>query len=116
VTFTDPSPPPLLAVSDALERATDTYCAALDSEAEAQNEYLKLHSIAYLAAANEGVAATMRDKHAQAQPAVVTARCAWNLAEAASKRCRAKVSELESRLMAHQSALKYYGANDGGIR
>ena len=94
---------PLLSISDALERATDEWVTALDAEAEAENEYLRKHAVAYARAAADGVAATMRDKHAQAQPDVVEARCAFNLAAARSKACRAKCQQLESRVNASQS-------------
>ena len=76
---------PLLDVSARLEKATDAYATAFDAEADAENEYLRKHAIAYAKAAAEGVAATMRDKHANAQPDVVEARCAFNLASARSK-------------------------------
>lgn len=109
MTFSDPSHP-LLDVSAALERATDEYVAAIDGEAEAENAYLRAHAIAYAKAAVEGVAATMRDKFANAQPEVVEARCAFNMAAARAKACRAKCQQLESRVNASQSYFRLVGA------
>lgn len=105
MSFSEPSHP-LLDVARLLERATDELVVALDLDAEAENAFLRVHSVAYLSA---DVAATVRGKWADAQPDVVTARCAWNLTAARSKACRAKCSELEARLGSSQSYFRLVG-------
>jgi len=105
VTWNDEFAPthPLLDLSHQLEEATDAYVRALDEEAEAENEYLRKHATAYALAAHEGVASTVRSKHADASPSVVEAKTVWNLAVARAKATRAKCQSIEARLNGAQS-------------
>lgn len=114
--FADPIEPPqfsgdtlLERVSRAHEEACDAWADAIDDAASAENAYLAVHSKAWAYAVEDGVAATVRDKHCNAQPDVCEARQAWNRAVAAEKRYRVKASELENRLtavMAHQRFIR----------
>jgi chromosome condensin MukBEF ATPase and DNA-binding subunit MukB len=107
--FTVPTHP-LLDLSDALERATDAYMVALDEEAEAENAYLREFHVAYAVVCGQGIAVTARKHEAENVAQVVEARCVWNLAVARVKSARAKCSELEARLTAHQSYFRLVGA------
>lgn len=96
-------------VARAYEAAIDRAADAYDAEAEAENEYLRLHATAWAMAVEDQIAATVRDKHCQVQPEVVKARMAWNRAIAQRKRCTDKSRELENRLtavMAHNRFMR----------
>lgn len=96
-------------VARSYEEAIDQYGKACMETAEAENAYLRLHSLAWAQAVEEGVAATVRDKHCNSQKDVCEARMEWNRAQASEKRWRAKANELENRLtacMAHQRFIR----------
>lgn len=105
---------PLLRLARKLEEATDAYTAALDAEAVAENGYLQSYARAFTEGRLDGLAVTILDKAAQV--AATDARMAWNIAAARTKACRAKINELEHRLSAGQSHLKYLGIADGNGR
>lgn len=90
---------PLLSVAAALEEATDEYREALDSEAVAENAFKKSWAVTFLT--EDKIAATMRHKFAEAK--ADDKRAEWAVATARVKRAKAKVDELQSRLMAFQS-------------
>jgi hypothetical protein len=105
---------PLLRLSRQLEEATDAYTAALDAEAEAENAYLKCYAAAFTIGREDGLPVTILDKASQV--AATDERTIWNRCVARTKACRAKISELEHRLSAGQSHLKYLGIADGNGR
>lgn len=108
--FLDPHPVEgaLGVLSDALERATDEYVAACNATAEAENAYLRAFHREWNLAL--GVAVTARAKHVDAQGEPTEAKCAWNLAAAREKACRAKCEELKNRMMAAMSWQRVVGA------
>ena len=92
---------PLERIAALREEATDEYVHAIDAEAEAQNVYLKAHSVAVLTLRDEGTPAT-------ALIAIANAMCVeekwwWNVALATKRSAWAKCDELGDRLMAAQS-------------
>ena len=105
---------PLLRLSRQLEEATDAYTAALDAEAEAENAYLRAYAVAFTIGREDGLPVTILDKASQV--AATDQRTFWNRAVARTKACRAKINELEHRLSAGQSHLKYLGIADGNGR
>jgi len=105
---------PLLRLARALEDATDAYARALDAEADAENAYLRVYAAAFTMGREDGLPVTILDKASQV--AATDQRVAWNRAAARAKACRAKINELEHRLSAGQSHLKYLGIADGNGR
>lgn len=105
---------PLLRLARQLEDATDRYAEALDLEAAAENAYLLKYAVAFTEGREDGMAVSILDKASQV--AATKERLTWNRAAARTKACRAKISELEHRLSAGQSHLKYLGVADGGGR
>lgn len=95
-------------ISDALEHATDSFVSACNANAEAENAYLREFHRAW--AQSLDVAVSARAKHVDAQGAVTEAKCAWNLAQAHERACRAKCDELKHRLMASMSWQRTVGA------
>lgn len=104
----------LVDLATALEQATDAYVDALNAEAEAENAYLRSYAMAFTVGREDGLAVTILDKASQV--AATRERTVWNRAVARTKACRAKISELEHRLSAGQSHLKYLGSADGNGR
>lgn len=94
-------------VSRAYEEAVDIYGSACDRAADAENAYLREWAIGWARAVEDGVPATTRDKHVNAQPDVNAARQEWNRAQAAEKRCKAKATELAARMSAVQSHVRF---------
>lgn len=108
--FFDPMPlgdGPLGDLAAALERATDDFVAACNATAQAENAYLRAFSREYVVTT---VAMTARAKWCDSQPDVTEAKCAWNIATAREKACRAKCDELKNRLMAAMSWQRTVGA------
>lgn len=105
---------PLLRLSRQLEKYTDEYVVALDNEALAENAYLGTHARAFHMGRVSGLPATLIDKNAQVE--AYMERQQWNITIARTKACRAKINELEHRLSAGQSHLKYLGMADGNGR
>ena len=97
-------------LSELLEHATDAYVNACVEAAEAENMYLRAYHVGWAEATVDGVAATVRSKSADNRSDVVEAKCAWNLAVAREKACRAKCDELKNRLVAALSHQKMVGA------
>jgi hypothetical protein len=94
-------------ITEALEQATDAYVEACNATAVAQNEYLRLFARAYRA--HDSVAVTARPKFCDALEDVIEAKCAWNVAEARERACKAKCEELRQRLMAALSWQRLVG-------
>jgi hypothetical protein len=94
-------------ISRAYEEAIDAAGNAYDAEAVAENEYRRLHAVAWAHAVEDGIAATVRDKHCNAQKEVCEALQEWNRAVALRKRCADKARELENRLGACQSHMRF---------
>ena len=106
----DPGPQsPLLVLSNEYEKATDAFAEACDADAEAENAYLAAFSTAWAVAVEDHVATTARRHHCDAQPEVSAAKQAWNRAAATKERTKAKARELEHRIMAMQSHMKFVG-------
>lgn len=99
---------PLGDITSALERATDAYAQACNRAAHAENAYLRVFHLAWIAA--DGVAQTVKSKHCDNQADVVEARCSHNLAIAAEKAAKAKCEELRNRLMAAMSWQRTVGS------
>lgn len=102
--FFDPVSPfdgPLQEIADALEAATDSFVAACNKNAEAENAYLYAFRRAWLA--SDGVPATIRAKHCDQQPGVLEAKAEWNLADAGQRGWKSKCDELQARLTAAMS-------------
>jgi DICT domain-containing protein len=96
-------------VSRAYEEAVDAYGNACDDAALKENVYLAAHATAWVHAIEDGVAATVRDKHCKAQGNVCAALQDWNRALAAEKRSKAKVQEMNTRMtaaMSHQRMVR----------
>lgn len=114
MSFTDPDPVPqfpgdtlLERIARAYEEAVDAYGNAADDAALKENAYLRAFAEAWAVAVEDGVAATVRSKHCDNQADVVEKRTEWNRAVAAEKRCRAKSQELQNRLTACQSHVRF---------
>lgn len=112
-TFLDPEPAQfqgdslLERISRAYEEAVDAYGNACDMAAICENEYLRQFAQAWAVAVEDKVPATVRSKHCDNQPDVLKARLEWNRAAASEKRCRAKSQELQNRLTACQSHVRF---------
>ena len=106
VAVTDEPDHPLLRLADELETATDELAKAYDEQAEAEVVYKRAWSVALLRESK--VAATLRSKFAEAS--CVEQQAGLTFAEAKVKRCRAKVDQLQSQLMAHQTYVRVVGS------
>jgi hypothetical protein len=109
--FLDPEPAQftgdslLERISRAYEEVVDEYGNACDQSAIYENVYLAKFALAWAHAVEDSVAATVRAKHCDNQSEVLEARLDFNRATAIEKRTKAKVAELQNRLvaaMAHQ--------------
>lgn len=94
-------------VARAYEEAVDAYGNACDENAIAENAYLREFSLAWAHAVEDKVPATTRAKHCDTQEDVLTARMAWNRAQATERRCREKCRELSERMSAVQSHIRF---------
>lgn len=110
----DPFRSSLDVIGDGLEQAGDHWRTTLNLEAEAENEYRRVHAIAWAQASNENMAVTIRAKHCENQPVVVSARCDWNIAVAREKAAHSKVEEQRNRLMSAMSDQRYMREASGG--
>lgn len=111
--FLDPEPAQftgdtlLERVSRAYEDKVDEYGRACDAAAVAENDYLREFAMAWAVAVEDHVPATTRSKHCDQQPDVLQARLEWNRAVASEKRVRAKVAELQNRMTAVMSHVRF---------
>lgn len=112
--FADPGEPAqfvgdslLERISRAYEEAVDDYGNACDTAAMRENDYLRAFAVAWAVAVEDGIAATVRSKHCDNQKDVLAARLDWNRAAATEKRARAKSQELQNRLTACQSHVRF---------
>lgn len=105
VAVTDEPDHPLLRLAADLETATGDLMVALDDEAEAEVAYKRAWAVALLR--DEKVAATLRSKFAEAN--CVEEQAGLTFAVAKVKRCKAKIDQLQSQLMAHQTYVRVVG-------
>lgn len=106
----------LLDFADELERRSDLCAKAWEDEAEAENSYDYVHAIAYAKAAADGVAATMRAKHADAMPEVVAAHAEFRQAQARARARKLKFEACQAASMLQMAYVKQMGMQDGGPR
>lgn len=99
-------------LSDALEDVTDRLMAALEVEGDLAAEREESHGDAMADLAEEGVAPSARKEIANSRVAKLTAK--HTRADRRVKKWRVKWDTIQSRLVAEQSRLKFYGAQDGG--
>lgn len=113
-TFNPGPASPIIDLGNAHEIATDLEATKRDDEAKAENAYLDAFSEAWAAAFD--VAMTARSKHCDAQPKVLAAKKAWNLAVSARKNASALAHSIELRHTGAMSYQKHHAAMDGGSR
>lgn len=101
-------------LSDALEAHTETLMAAIEQEGELAARRETEHGDAMADLAEEGVAPSARKEVANARVAALTAELVR--ADRRVKMRRVRWDASLARLVAEQSALKFFGAQDGGAR